>query len=291
VKRVLLTGADGFIGRELPARLEARGFEVHALRRGEHDLLRDDPAAIANAVRASHLLHLAWYAEPGKFWTAGDNLDWLAASLRLVRAFLAAGGRRVVGAGSCAEYDWSRERLDESETPLRPATLYGEAKASLYRTLAKASADLDFSFGWGRIFFPYGPEEKGERLLGGLFDAVARGERVALSQGLQRRDFIHVEDVAGAFAALLDSDLEGAVNIASGETVAVRDLAIRAARIAGAEHLLDFGARPMQAGEPPLLEAATGRLHGELGFTPKFTLDSGLRDMHARRPATLQRKA
>jgi nucleoside-diphosphate-sugar epimerase len=288
VKRVLLTGASGFVGRTLPARLEARGFEVHVIGR---DLLGDDPAALAGEVRATHLLHLAWYAEPGLFWSAGENLDWVAASLRLARAFLAAGGRRIVAAGSCAEYDWSHSRLDERETPLNPATLYGEAKASLFRTLDKASRDLGFSFGWGRIFFPYGPEEKGERLLGGLFDSIARGEPVALSEGRQQRDFMHVEDVADAFAALLDSEVQGAVNIASGETVSVRDLARRAARIAGAEHLLDFGARPMQPGEPPLLAASVGRLHGELGFSPRFTLDSGLRDMHARRPAPVQQKA
>lgn len=293
MKRVLVTGASGFIGRETLGPLRAAGFEIHALDRGgggadgvtyhRCDLLAEDPAELVAAIAASHLLHLAWYAEPGRFWNAPENLDWVAASLRLVRAFAGGGGRRAVIAGTCAEYDWSAPLLDEADTPLAPATLYGEAKASLFRILEKSAPALGLSFAWGRIFFPYGPFERSGRLFGDLFDGIARGEPVALSAGTQRRDFMHVEDVAAAFVALLGSSVEGPVNIASGEALAVRDLVTRAARIAGAEHLALFGARPMQPGEPPVMEAATRRLALEVGFTPRHTPDSGLLDMFRRR--------
>ena len=122
--RVLLTGARGFIGREVVAALLKAGCEIHAItQRGEAvpgavvhrlDLLTENPAATVQRVKADHLLHLAWYAEPGKFWNAPENLDWVAASIRLVREFSNAGGHRVVVAGSCAEYDWSRPILNLS---------------------------------------------------------------------------------------------------------------------------------------------------------------------------------
>jgi nucleoside-diphosphate-sugar epimerase len=301
VRRALLTGAGGFIGRELPKLLTARGFDVHSIGRAEDkagngwthhrcDLLRDDLDPLLRVLGATHLIHMAWYAEPGKFWTAPDNLDWVAASLKLVRAFQRAGGRRIVAAGSCTEYDWGHSTLDEQETPLNPSTLYGEAKAALYRILSKGAPSLDLSFAWGRIFFLYGPFEAPGRLVSSLIDGIARGERVDFSAGAQQRDFMHVEDVAAAFAALLDSDVQGAVNIASGTTVAVRDLVERGARIADGAHLVSFGTRPMQAGEPPLLAAAIGRLQGELGFTPRFGLDEGLRDTVARRPPPTQQE-
>jgi nucleoside-diphosphate-sugar epimerase len=294
VKRVLVTGASGFIGREAPALLAAAGYEVHSLGRGDAavggaahhraDLLADDVAPLVREIAPSHLLHLAWYAEPGLFWNAPENLDWVAASLRLVRAFAAAGGSRAVLAGSCAEYDWSFPLLDERTTRIAPATLYGEAKAGLHRLLEQAAPGLGLSLAWGRIFFPYGPFEKGGRLLGGLFDGIARGEEVRFSAGLQRRDFIHAEDAAAAFVALLDSAVEGPVNIASGETVAVADLVTRAARIAGGEALVRLGALPMQPGEPMVMAAATGRLRDEVGFIARHSLATGLEDMYRRRP-------
>lgn len=113
--RVLVTGATGFVGRHAVPALLARGFEVHGVGRGvgpnQHaaDLLAaEDRRALIARVRPSHLLHLAWDAEPGRYWTSEANLDWVAASLDLARLFAAAGGRRFVGIGTCAEYAWGR---------------------------------------------------------------------------------------------------------------------------------------------------------------------------------------
>jgi len=292
VKRVIVTGASGFIGEATLAPLIERGFEVHVLgrraapRTTHHaiDLLNDDPAVLLVAIAPTHLLHLAWYAEPGKFWSAAQNLDWVAASLRLARGFAAAGGARLVAAGSCAEYDWTGDGLlDEATTPLRPATLYGIAKATLFSVLTAAAPVLGLSFAWGRVFFPYGPFEKPGRLLSGILDGIAANEAVALSEGTQQRDFLHVDDAGAAFAALLDGAVEGPVNIGSGAAVAVRDFATAAGEAANGAHLLRHGARPLQPGEPQLLVATTRRLAAEVGVTPRHTLASGLADAAARR--------
>jgi nucleoside-diphosphate-sugar epimerase len=293
VKRVLVTGASGFVGRAVIAPLLAAGFEVHAVVRAgarapiagatAHplDLLTADPAPLLAAIAPTHLLHLAWYAEPGKFWAAPQNLDWLAASLRLARAFADAGGRRLVTAGSCAEYDWTHPRLDEATTPIDPATLYGTAKAALFQVITAAA--LPPSYAHARIFFPYGPGERTGRLLPDVIDAVLAGRRVATSDGQQTRDFIHVEDAGAAIAALLDSPAIGAVNIASGTARPLRDIIGIAAALAGDPGLVDWGARPRQPSEPAVMEAATDRLHTELGFTPRWSLEAGLADMVAQR--------
>lgn len=299
MRRVALTGVSGFIGREMPALLRARGFEVHCLGRGYApegcighliDLIADDPAPVLAEINATHLLHLAWYAEPGLFWNALENLDWVAASLRLVRAFARSGGERAVFAGSCAEYDWSGALLDEASTPLMPATLYGESKASLFRIIDKAAAELNLSVSWGRIFFPYGPFEKPGRLLSMLFDSIAFEEPVAFSAGTQLRDFMHADDVAAAFMAILESSVCGAVNVASGQTITIRAMVERGAEIAGASALVKFGIRPLQPGEPPVMAAATSRLRDEVGFTPHHSIDTGLSDMFRRRPAPIQQE-
>lgn len=286
--RVLITGATGFIGKEALSAMTRRGLDVHSLGRTAPDrdgvphhmcdLLNDDVTPLLATLSASHLLHLAWYAEPGQFWGAKENLDWVAASLRLTRAFAETGGQRMVATGSCAEYAWGDPVLRERATPLTPATLYGASKVALSGLLEAAAPTLGLSIGWARIFFPYGPYERSERLLGTLIRAAATGETALFSSGLQRRDFMHVDDMAEALAQLLLSDVEGPVNIGSGAAVPVRDFVTIAAEASEVPPQIQFGTRPLQANEPEEFAADIRRLRDEVGFSPRFTLAEGLAD-------------
>jgi nucleoside-diphosphate-sugar epimerase len=284
VTRVLVTGASGFIGRMTLDALLARGHEVHAvtsrpdaerppaagLRWHAADLLT--PGAergVLDAVAPSHLMHLAWYAEPGRFWRAPENLLWVEASLRLLRGFADAGGRRAVIAGTCAEYAWTDDtHCVERRTPLEPATLYGTSKHAL-RLIAEAyAAQADLSLAWGRIFFVFGPFEHPNRLVSSVARALVRGEEALTSHGEQVRDFMCSTDLGDAFSALLHSSVEGPVNVASGEPVRIRDLVEQVAEAAGRPDLLRLGARPAAPGEPTSLTADVTRLRDEVGWTP-----------------------
>ena len=293
VARILVTGAGGFIGRHSLAPLASRGFEVHAVTRADSlpgaaachavDLL-DHAAttALLATLRPSHLLHFAWTVAPGQFWSTRENLDWVAATLALYRGFVAQGGRRFVGAGTCAEYGWSPEQvaqpLDERSSVCEPATLYGTAKHATHKLLAGAATLDGVALAWGRIFFLYGPGEKPGRLVSDVVQKLLRGEPVETTAGTQLRDFMHVADVAGAFAALVASDVEGPVNIASGDARPLSALLSEIARQTDAGHLLRLGARAMPPGEPAQLIAATQRLRDEVGFTPRHDMASGIAD-------------
>jgi nucleoside-diphosphate-sugar epimerase len=291
-KRVLLTGASGFVGRHAVEHLRGRGFEVHAVssRRPPAlpasdladwhcaDLL--DPMAaqsLLKQVRPSHLLHLAWYAEHGKFWTSTENLRWVQASLRLLREFGEAGGRRAVMAGTCAEYDWSTGGpCSERLTPLAPSTLYGRCKHDLHSRAEEWCRRAGIQFAWGRIFFVHGPAEHPDRLVPSVARAVLAGQPAPCSHGRQLRDFLYSADVADAFAALLDSSVWGAVNVASGEPVSIREMVELVAMVAGDVSLVRLGALPARDGDPPELVADVRRLQGEVGWAPQLTLREGV---------------
>lgn len=154
MRRVLVTGAGGFIGRHCLTALADRADEIHALserpqsagspagscetagevRWHQADLLdRGSVEALLDSVRPSHLLHLAWFSGHREIYSSPENNRWVRASLGLLAAFQGRGGKRAVFTGSCAEYDWSEGLCSEHETPLRPASVYGASKVSTLR--------------------------------------------------------------------------------------------------------------------------------------------------------------
>jgi nucleoside-diphosphate-sugar epimerase len=229
-------------------------------------------------VRPELLLHLAWTAEPGLYWTSPENVRWVEATLRLLRAFADYGGRRAVFAGTCAEYEWGGEGgiCVEDSTPLKPATLYGISKGATLAVSQAFAGEVDVELCWGRIFFLYGPGEPAGRLVPSVARALLEGTRVPVSEGTQVRDFLHVDDVAAAFMRLLESPFVGPVNIGSGHGVTVREMIELVSRAAGRPDLVEFGALAQRQGEPPALIADVRRLRDQIGFRPRILLEEGI---------------
>lgn len=289
--RILLTGSRGFIGRRLAEQLVARGHNVVGLSRGgetsgqsssieplQGDLLQPGEAErVVEAARADAMIHLAWITEPGRFWHSPENERWLDASRRLVEAFAAPGGRRILVAGTCAEYAWSEAPLSEATSPLEPSTPYGQAKAQLFREMPSL-VGADATWAWGRIFFPYGPGEKGKKFVPFIVDGLRRGETIPLTSGEQARDFLHVDDVARAFVRLVEAPkFAGAVNVASGIATPLRTVGETLGRLAGRPDLLGWGHHPPREGDPRVVVADVTRAQRELDFEPCLSLEEGLR--------------
>lgn len=295
-RRVLVSGAGGFIGRWSVPALLAAGHEVHAVtgRRvappqlhgavlHRVDLL--DAAAVDALLRAvgpTHLLHFAWIATPGVYWSSPENARWLAAGEHLMQCFSANGGVRAVLAGTCAEYDWTRVGVcHEATSPLAAGpgiTAYARAKLQLHTALQRCSAAHALSAAWGRIFFQFGPDEHPDRLVASVIRSLLAGREAPCSHGRQVRSFLHVADVGAAFAALLDSPTEGAVNIGSADAMSIAELLTEIGRQIGRPELLRPGARSPSPAEPPLLVPDVGRLRTEVGWRPRFGLQDGLAD-------------
>lgn len=290
MKKIILTGATGYIGRLAIAPLIERDYIVHAVTSkgaGENlpnltwhqaDLLDKDAVdSLIAEIRPAHLLHFAWYVEHGKFWNAPENVEWLEASIYIAERFGMSGGQRFVFAGTCAEYDWTAPSpFSEYETPLVPQTPYGNAKKAFGAELEALAAELGFSFASGRIFFPFGGNESPNRLVPSVIRALLQDKEAKTSHGEQLRDFLYVEDTAEAFAALLDSEVRGPVNIGSGKAVKIKDLVTAIGEITGKSELLRIGALAAPGGEPEAIVANADRLRVEVNFEGKTDLTAGL---------------
>jgi nucleoside-diphosphate-sugar epimerase len=298
-KRVLVTGAGGFIGRWSVAPLLAKGYEVHAVLSAVSarniaelqgatvqvaDLLKESEVdAVIKRVAPSHLLHFAWIATPGVYWQSADNFRWLAASQHLLRRLREHGGVRAVMAGSCVEYDWSKGGVcEERSSPLADAATrlspYAASKIALQKTVAEFAEEEHLSAAWGRIFFQYGPYEHPDRLVASVIRHLLMNQEAQCTHGRQIRSFLHVADVGAAFASLLDSEIQGPVNIGSDERIAVADLIGCIARQIGRPDLIRLGARSAPAEDPPLLVPDIHRLRDEVKWQPRFTLSKGVTD-------------
>lgn len=289
--RVLILGASGFIGRQCVLRLvERKETVVHAVSRQrpswagelkqlvwhEHNLL--DLATIQPLVynvRPDAALHAAWYAGHGKIWNTSENLDWTAVTLALGKALVASGCRRIVMAGSCAEYLGSGT-FREDEASGDPLTLYGKAKMAARILVETLCRDEGVSFAWPRLFHMYGPHENASRLIASAINALLDGKPFQCTDGQQLRDFMHVSDVASALIAVLLSDVSGAINVGSGSPISLAELLLEVGKEIGREDLIKLGTRPRAINDPDCLLPVLSRQAIELKWSPSLTAKDGV---------------
>lgn len=280
-----MTGAAGFIGSQLVRALAARGMDVVAadrpgvrtdrlaecgprVRLAEIELGASGAAqALLAKHRPTHLVHLAWYAEPGDYLASRENLRSLAATTDLVAAALDAGCRRIVATGSCLEYAASDAPHHEGD-PVGPESLYAACKHAAHIVCERLAAD-HAAFLWARIFYLHGPGEDPRRLMPMVAAQLRRGEAVDLSGGEQVRDYLHVADVAEALAMLTCSEATGVANVCSGAPMPLRVLLGAIGEHVGRPDLLRFGRVPYRPGERMCIAGDPGALRA-LGWRPRF---------------------
>jgi len=294
--RVLVTGAAGFIGSHVVEAFTGKGHEIFAVTRTRGGIQRRDEALrdarvveldlmnfadvgfVLRDIRPDLAIHLAWCTQPGKYWSAPDNLAHVEASLQLAHSLSDVGCQRMVVAGSCAEYDWDYGYLSEESTPLRPRTLYGACKNGLREILKAYCGEKAMQFAWLRFFHLYGPREKQERLVPSVILALLSGETARCTSGEHIRDFLHVADAAFAVQAVSTSEFTGAINIASGEPVKLKTIVETIAALMNARERVVFAALPDTPEEPHLLVADVHMLGRKVGWRVSRDLKQGLRD-------------
>jgi nucleoside-diphosphate-sugar epimerase len=287
--RLLITGASGFIGRALvEALLTGSGNELHAVTLGVpnvplskevtwHECNLLDQKSV-DSLLAQYmpevLIHLAWCADHATYWKDPMNFDWLCATLNIAHAFVRQGGRRAVFAGTSAEYDWSvQSPLKEFETPLNPQMLYGSCKLAAYWAIKGFFEQEGISWAWARFFNPFGPYEDRRRLIPKVCLKLLADDKLEFDAALSQRDFLHVDDVGSALAALALSEVQGPVNVASGAPISVRHVVVTLGRLMGKDNSVSFSSAE---GVADAVVADVTRLRDKVGWMPSQTFEERL---------------
>ena len=301
--RALVTGAAGFIGSRLSARLLDDGHEVlgvdgltpyydpEARRANLEPLLRRDgfafeeldlrSAPLEPVVAADVVFHLA--AQPGVRSSWGDSFaDYVGhnvlATQRLLEACRAAGTPRVVLASSSSIYgEAERHPTPEDLTP-RPVSPYGVTKVAAEQLLTAYAANFGLSGVALRYFTVYGPSQRPDMAFHRFIRAAFAGERIEVyGDGEQTRDVTYVDDAVQATVAAADlPDAPGPINVGGGSQVAVNEVLELVGRLTGRE--LDIERMDAVPGDVRHTSADLTRAAGLLGYRPEVGIEEGLRE-------------
>jgi nucleoside-diphosphate-sugar epimerase len=302
--RVLLTGASGFVGSAILRRLMTDGHEVVALssraasapaaggvRWRQADLTgiaEDDLTELVRREEVTTCIHAAWYTAHADYATSPANHAWVAASLKLERAFRAGGGERFVGLGTCIEYDLESSGgcLSETATPLRPATVYGRCKVETFERLSERSVASGTDFAWARLFFVYGPGDRASRLVPYLLERLKQGESAVARFGGLRRDYIHVDDLAGQLVRIAAGTVRGAINTGTGCAERLADIFRTAGELVARPDLID-ASDAVDPAQGERIVADMSRFRALIGDPAVRPLRDGLAALIAEQPSRL----
>lgn len=288
MKKVIVTGASGFIGKYTLSSLVNKGYEVHGVYYSKtvdnipniiwHKANLLDPSetqTLFDEIKPSHLLHLAWDISPG-FRDSLSNFDWLDASIHILKAFEQNNGKRAVIAGTCFQYEFVEGVYSELKTPKNPFYTYGICKQKLQEFFDEYLKNTHLSGAWGYIFYPYGIGDSPNKLIPQAIQTLLKGDKFRLSSGDQIKDYIYIKDVSEAFVEILDSEIEGGVNIGSGKGITVKDIALKLAKLLDKENLLEFGEVLSYSNEPKEMVADISKIQNTLNWKSKYRIEEGL---------------
>ena len=236
-KKVIVSGATGFIGQHLIPILLKDGYEVLAISRSQkraeslpwfkdvkfvsYDFHSDQQITEVEGFRG--LIHLAWQDLPN--YDSSVHLKKnLPCSYKFIESLLNKGVNQVLIAGTCFEYGLKSGAISSSSTT-EPTTQYAIAKDTLRKKLTLLSLKKDFNLQWARIFYMFGKGQNSNSIISQLDFAIKNNQKVFhMSGGEQLRDYLPVEKASEKLSNLYKSGNKGIFNICSGKPISIKNL-------------------------------------------------------------------
>ena len=302
LEKVILTGSTGFIGANILRKfLESEKFEMHIFLRKEsklwriEELLNDKHLKIhyvdimdlkslkktIEEIQPQYILHLATYgAYPTKQTDEDKIIDTnFKGTVNLMRACQNIDYKCFINTGSSSEYGKKIEPMSEDDV-LEPTDTYGITKAASQMYGYMLAKRFEKNIVHIRLFSTYGYYEEGIRLVPVLAKAIIHKEKsIDMTSGKQTRDFIFVEDIVDAYLHIMEQGalLKGeTINIGTGNTYSIRQLAETMKKVSGSNINLRFGAIKDRPNETYIWCSNPKKMKKMLDWKPKHTLEEGL---------------
>lgn len=263
MKTILVTGANGYIGRHIIDALLKKQTQIIAIdithdtdcdriKYIKGDIFDDSFDLLAEVGSLDCCLHLAWRS--GFNHNDIAHMADLSSHYLFLKKLIDGGVPQIAVMGTMHEIGYWEGAIDEN-TPCNPQSLYGIAKDCLRRSLMHSVQNASTKALWLRAFYILGDEARSQSVFGKLMRAAWAGEKsFPFTSGKCQYDFIQIEDLADQIAAcVVQDEIEGIINCCSGRPVALGDRAEEFIRNNNLEISLEYGAYPDRPYDSPAI--------------------------------------
>jgi nucleoside-diphosphate-sugar epimerase len=241
-KKILITGASGFIGKYLVKSLIKKNHQITVVIKKKHgylfgkkkikyifvkNIFKEKKAWWKNKLKKiDTVVHLAWEAKPPNYQSSRKNIDCLIGSLNIASACIEVNVKKFVGIGTCFEYQMGQKKNLSIKTPLGPKTLYALCKACLFITLKEIFKKSKTSFIWTRLFYVFGEGDHKEKLIPYIINKLKLGKKIIINNPNKIKDYINVEKVSDRLEKIIVTDKKTlpVYNICSGKGQSIKEL-------------------------------------------------------------------
>ena len=226
MKKVLVTGAGGYIGRHVVKALCDIGVEVIAVdfrtdgidKRAKtfvHDIFSGSPNIFEELGCPDVCIHMAW--KDGFVHNSHAHFEFLSKHYCFVRDMVEGGLKQIAIMGTMHEIGYHEGAIDEN-TPCNPISMYGVAKDALRKGLFLMLKDKDVCLQWLRAYYIYGDDKYSNSIFAKIVAAEEAGkETFPFTTGKNMYDFIPVDLLAEQIAAcVMQTEVDGIINCCTG---------------------------------------------------------------------------